>query len=77
MEVEDYPDEEWVEDESGPEDDFLTCPSCRQPVHEETQQCPHCGDWIIPASSDSRSMRMIWVAVAVLLVVALVWITVR
>ena len=73
---EDYPDEEWVEDEGDPEDDVLTCPSCRRPVHEDTQQCPHCGDWIIPVWPGRKSKHLMWVVAAVLVILALIMITV-
>ena len=26
----------------------MMCPSCRGTVTEDTQKCPHCGDWITP-----------------------------
>ncbi len=68
MEFDDYPDEEWVEDDGDEEDDLLACPSCHQPVHEDTQQCPHCGDWITPEYPGTRPKRWIW-AVAVLAVI--------
>ena len=48
MEYDEGPDEEWIEDEGEAEDDLLACPSCHAAVHEDTQQCPYCGDWIIP-----------------------------
>ena len=46
-----HDEDEWVEDADNDEEssqDLLVCPSCHHPVHEETQQCPHCGDWITP-----------------------------
>ena len=77
MDYGDYPDEEWVEDEGDSDDDLLTCPSCGRAVHEDTQQCPYCGDWIIPVFSESRSKRLIWIVAAILLIIALIWLTVR
>ena len=77
MDTDDHPNEEWIEDETDPEDDLLACPSCGKAVHEDTQQCPYCGDWIIPVYPKDRSMRIVWVAAAILLVVALIWITIR
>lgn len=62
--------EEWIEDD-GVEDDVLACPSCHQAVHEDTQQCPHCGDWIVPIDPRDKSRRSIWLVVVVLLVIAL------
>ncbi len=78
MELDDYTDEEWIEDEGGPdsEDDLLACPSCRGAVHEDTQQCPHCGDWITPVWPQERSKRLVWLVAALLVVVALIIMTV-
>jgi hypothetical protein len=62
-------DEEWVEDEPG--DGLLECPSCREAVHEDTQQCPYCGDWITPVYPGGRSKRWAWAAVAILLILSI------
>ncbi len=77
MYLEDETDEDWVVDEAADpdpdedDDDVLACPSCRSEVHEDTQQCPHCGDWIIPVDPRGGSKRWVWVVVAVLLIVSL------
>jgi len=42
------------------------CPSCRGLVTEDTQKCPHCGDWITPRLSSIPGWRR-WVYVAVVL----------
>ena len=72
MAWDDEADEEWVEDEAeDSEADLLACPSCRRPVHEDTQQCPHCGDWITPIDPSGRSRHWVWIAVAVLLILSM------
>ena len=72
MAWDDEADEEWVEDEAEDSDaNLLACPSCRQSVHEDTQQCPHCGDWITPVYSSTRSRRWAWAAVAILLILSI------
>ena len=76
MDYDDHPDEEWVEDEGGCEDDVLLCPSCRRTVHEDTQQCPHCGNWIIPVYPGGHSKRFLWVVAAILVALALLLITI-
>ncbi len=76
MEYEDYPDEEWVDEEEESGDDLLVCPSCRAAVHEDTQQCPYCGDWITPVWPQERSKRLVWLVAAVLVIVALIMMTV-
>ena len=77
MEYDEGPDEEWIEDEGEPEDDVLACPACNEPVHEDTQQCPHCGDWITPVDPAHRSKRLLAAVVIFLLVIALIMLTVR
>jgi len=64
-------EEEWTEEEGDDEDDLLVCPSCGRPVHEETQQCPHCGDWIVPAYPRRPGRRLLWSVVVVFLVAAM------
>ncbi len=76
MAYEDYPDEEWVDEEEESGDDLLVCPSCRAAVHEDTQQCPHCGDWITPIWPKERSKRFVWLVAALLVIVAMIIMTV-
>lgn len=68
--TEDAADEEWVEDDASG-DDLLECPNCGAPVHEDTQQCPHCRDWITPVDRGDRGKRLIWIIAAVLLILSL------
>ncbi len=79
MPWDDDADEEWVEDEGADDSsaELLACPSCGRPVHEDTQQCPHCGDWIIPVYSQSRGRRLLWIAAVVLMIFGLVMFAVR
>jgi len=77
MEWDDDADEEWVEDEAeDSDDDLLSCPSCRRPVHEDTQQCPHCGDWITPVDQPGRAKRWISIAVVILMILLMGFIAV-
>lgn len=71
--IEDYEDEEWIEDE----DDLMVCPSCHAAVHEDTQKCPNCGDWIVPVYPRHPAKRIIVVCAALLVIVALILLTVR
>lgn len=45
----------------------MDCPSCGGVVTEDTQKCPHCGDWIIPEDASRRGWRS-WAFVAVVFV---------
>ena len=60
---------EWADDDH-PDDVLLHCPSCKREVHEDTQQCPFCGDWIIPVDLSDRPQRRIWLIVVILLIAA-------
>ena len=76
MDYDEYADEEWVEDESGDDvDDLLTCPSCKQDVHEDTQQCPYCGDWIIPVDTQGRWKKTVWSIAAILIIISFLLVT--
>ncbi len=68
----DYDEQDWIEDEAEDGDDLLVCPSCLASVHEETQQCPHCGDWIIPVYPGSSSRRIAALVVVALLLASIV-----
>ena len=69
---EDDADEEWVEDEDlgSDEDDLFHCPSCRRVVHEDTQQCPYCREWITPVDRSGARNRWVWLVAAILLILA-------
>ncbi|MFQ5590157.1 MAG: hypothetical protein ACE5HE_03245 [Phycisphaerae bacterium] len=77
MPYDEWPDEEWIDDEGNPEDDVLACPSCHELIHEDTQQCPYCGDWIIPVDPQHTRRRLVAAIVVILLVAALVLLTIR
>ena len=73
----DGPDEEWIEDEEeDSEDALLSCPSCGAAVHEDTQQCPHCGDWIIPVYPKGHTKQLVWALITIILVLALIRLTI-
>ncbi len=74
--MDDYPDEEWVEDDDSG-DDLLVCPSCRAAVHEDTQRCPQCGDWITPVYPATRWKRLGWTVAAVLAIALMLLLTLR
>ena len=58
--------EEFRGDEND-DSEVLPCPSCGQPVHEDTPKCPHCGDWITPLRASAA--KPIWVRVVGVIVV--------
>ena len=59
------------DDDSLPE---MTCPICRATVVEDTQKCPHCGDWITPVDGlrqPIRRRRWLFVAAVMIMLYAM------
>jgi len=70
-------DDDWIENDGDDDDaEVLECPSCGARVHEETQRCPYCGDWIVPAYPRRRARRALWIIAACLVIAALIMTTV-
>ncbi len=57
-------------EEDDSENDLLECPICHRSVHEDTQQCPHCGDWIEPVYPGERGKKRFWAIVVALIVMS-------
>ncbi|MEM9701051.1 MAG: zinc ribbon domain-containing protein [Planctomycetota bacterium] len=55
-----YDEEQYDEDDSAVE---LPCPSCGQPVYEDADVCPHCGDYITPGRGPASRNLPRWVFV--------------
>ncbi len=76
MTTRDAPSEDWDDGAYGPEDDAdddsteeLPCPACGELVYEETEKCPHCGDWINPRRPAARHRPWVWVTALIMLVI--------
>ncbi len=74
--IDDYDneDDEWIEDEGDEDDCLLECPTCHAAVHEDTQKCPNCGDWIVAVYPPRRAKRIFVVGATLLLIAALLFI---
>ncbi len=74
-----FDDEASFEDDAGGTDDFddesdeslpiMYCPECGRGVTEDTQKCPHCGDWIMPVDRPRNrwNFKRVMFVIAVLL----------
>ena len=51
----------WNDDDLGAE---LPCPSCGEPVYEDADVCPHCGDFITPGRRPAGANVPRWMFVA-------------
>jgi predicted nucleic acid-binding Zn ribbon protein len=56
------PDPEDVTDEDDP---TYPCPYCRKPIHEESEWCHHCGQYLSEEDQPGRTGWMVWVVVVV------------
>lgn len=53
--------------DSSDEPDLAVCPHCRKLISEETEQCPHCGQYIVPSQHLSKPLWIVIVAVLLVL----------
>ena len=60
----------WDDDDEEP---TIPCPYCKRLIHEESQRCPHCGNYI--SDEDAAPARKPWwIIIGVLLVLlAIYW----
>ncbi len=62
------PDEEYEEDWDDDESSTVPCPSCGRPVYEDAEQCPHCGEYIVPGmNSNVLASRPKWFQILAIL----------
>jgi hypothetical protein len=55
----DSDDEVEGDDFDAPDDDAtIPCPYCHRPMHEESERCPHCGEYI--SAEDVAPARKPW-----------------
>ena len=57
------------------ENDELPCPSCGRMLYDDTDRCPHCGDWVMPlaAGAGGRGTWIWWTALILAVVVLVTW----
>ncbi len=51
----------WDDEEDGgqgDDDTTIPCPYCRRPIYEDSQRCPHCGNYI--SEEDAPAARKPW-----------------
>ena len=52
-------------------DDTEPCSYCRQPVYEDAEQCPHCGNYLSEEDASPRP-RPWWIILGVIVCLAIV-----
>jgi len=63
-------EEEFADDEE--EEPTVPCPYCRRTIHEDSPQCPHCGNYL-SAEDSPPSRKPWWIILGVLVCLVLVY----
>ncbi|SFI88264.1 SIR2 family protein [Planctomicrobium piriforme] len=64
-------DDDWPEDSD--EADTIPCPSCGAEIHEDSPQCPVCGDYVIHRPGRVWDGKPLWyIALALLGIIAVI-----
>jgi hypothetical protein len=76
MDQDDDEDDDWEAPESDEADDedveLLPCPSCGEPIYEEAEACPYCGEYVTHSTSVLAGKPRWFVALAILGIVAVI-----
>lgn len=62
-------DEDAIFETDESDTETIACPSCGQPVYEDADRCPQCGDWIVTSSSGAKVPR--WARIVALILIVL------
>jgi zinc-ribbon domain len=68
----DFDEEDWGEDPD--EDVTMPCPHCREPVYDDAELCPHCGQYLSREDAPSRKPWWVILGVVVCLMMTSWWI---
>jgi uncharacterized paraquat-inducible protein A len=72
-----YPEdneEDWEADDED-DDETVPCPQCQEPVHEQAERCPHCGEYLSEEDAPPQYKPWwIYVGVAICLLIMFLWI---
>jgi len=60
---------EYPEPDLSDDGGYLPCPNCMAVIHEETQQCPRCGEYLSAAHFNRKPL---WMVLGVLICVGLI-----
>ena len=56
-----------------PDDNTVPCPSCRTPIYEESEFCPHCGQYVTREEQPVKTSTWVIIGVVLAVVAAAVW----
>jgi ssDNA-binding Zn-finger/Zn-ribbon topoisomerase 1 len=52
---------------------FVRCPNCRKMIHEDAEQCPKCGHYVMDEELAQARPPWVWVGLGLALLVAVLW----
>lgn len=52
---------------------FVRCPSCRRMIHEDAEQCPKCGHYVMDEELEHGRPTWMWIGLGLALLVAIMW----
>lgn len=65
------------EDLDHPADDCLPCPQCGAAIHEDSQRCPVCGEYVAFDGGIKRHGVWWWTAFGLLAFIVVFWVLLR
>jgi uncharacterized protein (DUF983 family) len=70
----DCEDDDWEAPEPDEDEslELLPCPSCGEPIYEEADACPYCGEYVTHSTSVLAGKPLWFVALAILGIIAVI-----
>jgi len=71
-----WSDEDSEQDDYGDDDvtETIPCPDCGAEVYEDAEQCPACGQYIVPANNALAGRPVWWIVLGLLGAAAVIWV---
>jgi predicted nucleic acid-binding Zn ribbon protein len=70
-ETREWPDESDMDEDML--DDTIPCPHCKKPIHEQSEFCPHCGNYLSEEDAPNRKSLWIILGVAACVLILIYW----
>lgn len=65
-------DADWPDDDDG-ETLTIPCPFCKADIYEESEQCPHCGEYVVRSSTAWNGKPIWWIILGILGIIAMMF----
>lgn len=68
---EDGYEDDWPDASDEEENDLRPCPSCQEPIYEDSVRCPYCGEYVTFGRTSKLAGKPMWyIALAILGIIA-------